>query len=205
MESWEVRMIRLVGMGPGSLKHITVEAVERIKTADRVLAFGRIAKTAKEIRKDIQVINKVDEALGMLEAGADTVILASGDPCFYGILDFLQKHGINIDEVVPGLSSMQYMMAKLKKSWHEAALISFHGREADIQSIKKHKVAIILADAKHTPCYISYYLRDNGLKGKIYTGFNLSYDDELIVEKRIGEQIEDISTLALVVIENEVD
>ncbi len=198
-------MIRLVGMGPGSFKHITVEAVERIKAADIVIAFGRIAKTAKEIRADIQVVNRVDQVPALLDAKLDTVILASGDPCFYGILDFLQKQGLDIDEVVPGLSSIQYMMAKLKKSWHDAALLSFHGREADIQCIKKHKTAVILADGKHTPGYISTYLRDNGLKGKIHAGFNLSYDDELIVEKRIGEEIEDISTLALVVIENEVD
>lgn len=198
-------MIRLVGMGPGSLKHVTLEAIDRIKAADRVISFGRIAETAAEIRTDIQVISKVEKVPDMLEAVADNVILASGDPCFYGILDFLQKQRIAIDEVVPGLSSMQYMMAKLKKSWHASELISFHGREADIQSIRNCREAVILADSKHTPSYISHYLRDNGLKGKIYAGFNLSYDDELIVEKRIGEEIENIGTVALVVIENEMD
>jgi cobalt-precorrin-7 (C5)-methyltransferase len=44
-----------------------------------------------------------------------------------------------------------------------------------------------------------------GVKGKLYTGFNLSYEDELIVEKGIGADIDDISALAVVVIENEVD
>lgn len=198
-------MIRLVGMGPGSIRHVTAEALDRIRAADRVLAFGRIAKTAQEVRGDIQVLNRVDEALDRLEAGKDTVILASGDPCFYGILDLLQRRGAYVDEVVPGLSSMQYMMAKLKKSWQDAALISFHGREADIQAVKGCKTAIILADSKHTPGYISCCLRNNGLKGTIYAGFNLSYENELIVEVRIGEAIEDISPLALVVIENEVD
>lgn len=198
-------MIRLVGMGPGSFKHITVEAIERIKAADIVIAFGRIAKTAKEIRADIQVVNRVDQVPALLDAKLDTVILASGDPCFYGILDYLQKQGIAIDEVVPGLSSIQYMMAKLKKSWHDAALISFHGRAAGIQSMNGYKTAIILSDSNHTPSYISHYLKENGIIGKIYAGFNLSYEDELIVEKRIGEEIEAISTLALVVIENEMD
>jgi cobalt-precorrin-7 (C5)-methyltransferase len=198
-------MIRLVGMGPGSMKHVTMEAVDRIKSADRVLAFGRIARTAKEIRTDVKVINKVEEVLGFMEAGIETAVLASGDPCFYGILDFLQKQGVKIDEVIPGLSSMQYMMAKLKKSWQDTALISFHGREAAILSIKEYKTAVILADSSHTPGYISCYLRDKGLKGKIYVGFNLSYEDELIIEKRIGEAIEATSTLALVVIENEMD
>lgn len=198
-------MNRLVGMGPGSLRHVTMEAVDRIKAADRVIAFGRIAKAAEEIRADIQVINKVDEVPDMLEAGSDNVILASGDPCFYGILDFLVNKGVAIDEVVPGLSSMQYMMAKLKKSWHASAFTSFHGREADIPGIRNCRETVIFTDSKHTPGYISSYLRDNGLKGKIYAGFNLSYEDELIVEKRIGEEIENISTLALVVIENEMD
>jgi cobalt-precorrin-7 (C5)-methyltransferase len=198
-------MIRLVGMGPGSLKHVTMEAVDRIRAADKVIAFGRIAGTAKKIRTDICVVNRVDEVPELLKLEKDTAILASGDPCFYGILDFLGKQGIFIDEVVPGLSSMQYLMAKLKKSWHRAALTSFHGREADIESIRSCREAVILADSEHTPCYISLYLRDNGIKGRLYAGFNLSYDNEKIIEKRIGEQIEDFSPLALVVIENEMD
>lgn len=198
-------MIRLVGMGPGSMRHVTAEAVDRIKKADRVIAFGRLAAAAREIRDDIRIINKVDEVPGLLDNEADTAILASGDPCFYGILDFLRKQGVNIDEVVPGLSSVQYMMAKLKKSWQDAALISMHGRERGLEEIKKCRKAVILTDGSHTPGYISSCLGDMGMKGKIYSGFNLSYGDELIVEKRIGEEIEDISPLALVVIENEMD
>jgi cobalt-precorrin-7 (C5)-methyltransferase len=198
-------MIRLVGMGPGSIRYVTKEAIECIKAADKVIAFGRIALTAREIRQDIQVVNRVDEAAGMLERKTDAAILASGDPCFYGILEFLQMKGILVDEVIPGLSSMQYMMAKLKKSWHDSAFISFHGREAAIESIKAAKTAVILADSCHTPGYISLYLHDKGIKGKLYAGYNLSYGDELIAEKRIGEPIEDISSLALVVIENEMD
>jgi cobalt-precorrin-7 (C5)-methyltransferase len=63
----------------------------------------------------------------------------------------------------------------------------------------------VLTDSKYTPNYISHYLYDLGFRGKIFAGFNLSYEDELIVEKEVGADIEDISTLALVVIENEVD
>jgi cobalt-precorrin-7 (C5)-methyltransferase len=205
MEYWEEAMNRLVGMGPGSMRHVTVEAIERIKAADRAIAFGRIAETAAMIRQDVTVIAKVDKLPGMLEPDKENVILASGDPCFYGILDFLVKQGIKIEEVVPGLSSMQYMMARLQKSWHEAALVSFHGREADISRIKGFREAVILADSSHTPGYISSFLGENGITGKLYAGFNLSYENELIVEKRIGEEIEAISTLALVVIENEMD
>ncbi|MDF2532748.1 MAG: precorrin-6y C5,15-methyltransferase (decarboxylating), CbiE subunit [Clostridia bacterium] len=198
-------MIRLVGMGPGSIRYITMEAVEAIKDTDLVIAFGRIAKAAKQIRAEVQTIDRVDEIIDMLDSDRDIAILASGDPCFFGILDFLQRKGIVIDQVLPGVSSMQYMMAKLKKSWQDAALVSFHGRECSIEDIKKSKTSIVLTDSKYTPNYISCFLSSMGVKGRIYVGFNLSYKDEFIVEKEIGADIDEISTLAVVVIENEVD
>lgn len=196
-------MIRLVGMGPGSMNCVTMEAIEAIKSSDKVIAFGRISKTAKQIKKEVLTIDRVDLIAELLDRDSEIAILASGDPCFYGILDYLQRKGIAIDQVIPGISSLQYMMAKLKRSWHEAALVSFHGRDCSIQDIKLSKTAVVLTDSKYTPDYISHYLYDNGLSGKLIAGFNLSYEDEFIIEKEIGADIEDISTLALVVIENE--
>ncbi|WP_278279618.1 hypothetical protein [Clostridium sp. DMHC 10] len=43
------------------------------------------------------------------------------------------------------------------------------------------------------------------MRGKIYAGFNLSYDDEKIIIRSIGDEIEDVSKLSVVVVENEVD
>ena len=198
-------MIRLVGMGPGNIKCVTMEAIDIIKNSDKVIAFGRIGKTVQQIRADVQSVDRVDQITEMLDTGRETAILASGDPCFFGILDFLQRKGIAIDQVLPGISSMQYMMARLKKSWHDAALVSFHGREYSIDDIKQSKTSIVLTDSKHTPHYISHFLYSVGVRGKLYAGFNLSYEDELILEKEIGADIDDISALAVVVIENEVD
>ncbi|OGO78207.1 MAG: precorrin-6y C5,15-methyltransferase (decarboxylating) subunit CbiE [Clostridiales bacterium GWB2_37_7] len=198
-------MIRLVGLGPGGTKHITLEAVEIIKRADVVIAFARIAKTALQIRAEVKTIDRVDQIVDMLNADREIAILASGDPCFYGILDFLQRNGIAIDQVVPGISSIQYMMARLKKSWHSAALLSFHGRECSIEELRNSKTSIVLTDSSYTPNYISRLLSNMGVKGKIFVGYNLSYEDELIIEKQIGADIDDYSALAVVVIENEMD
>ena len=43
------------------------------------------------------------------------------------------------------------------------------------------------------------------MKGRMYVGFNLSYDDEKIIRANIGDEIEDYSSLGVVVIENEMD
>ncbi len=205
-------MIRLIGMGPGNLKYLTYDAVEKISAAATLLAFGRIAEAAKEIKKPITRISKVNEIIKYIEedTSGNIAILASGDPCFYGILDYLKKNKIVIDEVVPGISSFQYMMAKLGKSWHNAELISLHGREDELDRVLRCKTSVILTDSINTPDKISKdisnIINEVNIKSfKIYAGFNLSYDDENIIIKNIGESIPTISSLSVVVIENEMD
>lgn len=198
-------MIRVIGMGPGNIKFMTQDAIDKIKQSSLVLAFGRISKTAELLGKDVITIKRVDDVLEYIDENKDIAILASGDPCFYGILEYLKNREILVDEVTPGLSSFQYMMSKLKKSWHNANFVSLHGRDDEIDSIVESRLSVILTDNKNTPNLISKAFYSRGVRGKIYAGFNLSYDDECIIEKNVGEQIEELGSLAVVVIENEMD
>jgi cobalt-precorrin-7 (C5)-methyltransferase len=198
-------MIRVIGMGPGDTKYLTQDAIDKIKNSKKVIAFGRISKTAEKIADKVIKVSRVEEMLKHLEDGEDIAVLASGDPCFYGILEFLKNKKIEVDEVVPGLSSIQYMMSKLKKSWHNAQLVSLHGRDDGIEKIMKSRLAVVLTDSKNTPSSLSKALYNKGIRGKIYAGFNLSYEDEKIVVKNVGDEIENISSLSVVVIENEMD
>ncbi|WP_093750943.1 precorrin-6y C5,15-methyltransferase (decarboxylating) subunit CbiE [Tepidimicrobium xylanilyticum] len=192
-------------MGPGNPKYLTVEVKEAIKKFDKVVAFGRVSSSLKHIREDIKTINKVTHIDYFLKEYDDILILASGDPCFYGIVEYLKGRNIKIEKIMPGISSFQYMMARLYKSWHEANFISLHGRDGNLETVKDHKLSIVLTDEENTPSKISNRLYEVGIKGRIYTGFNLSYEDEKIIKKEVGEKIDDISPLAVVVIENEMD
>lgn len=196
-------MITVAGIGPGNPKYLTEEVREAIEKASCVLAFGRVANSLKGIRSDYIKVMSVEEVLNYSKANDDILILASGDPCFYGILEFLQKKNIVVDSVMPGLSSFQYMMAKLKKSWNNALLLSLHGRKEDLSKVKISPLTVILTDKENCPSVISSRLHKLNMKGKIYIGYNLSYEDEAILVKNIGEEIVDISPLAVVVIENE--
>lgn len=198
-------MLTVAGIGPGNPKYLTVDVKEKIETTKYVLGFGRVASTLKEIRSDIISVNKVDEILNYIEEDKETLLLASGDPNFFGIVDFLKRKEIKINEVLPGISSFQYMMSKLQKSWQDANFLSLHGRSESLEKVKEHKLSIILIDKDNTPSFISKELFKLNIKGTIYAGFNLSYDDEKIIKVNIGEEIEDISSLGVVVIENEMD
>lgn len=198
-------MLVVAGVGPGNPKYLTCDVKEKIVEAKHILAFGRIAKTLKSIRDDIVEVNRVDEIMNYIDCHKDILLLASGDPNFFGIVDYLKKKEIVIKEVLPGLSSFQYMMAKLQKSWHGATFSSLHGRNETLENIKENKLSILLIDKDNIPNNISKELYRLRIKGKIYAGFNLSYENEEIIVKSIGEEIEDISSLGVVVIENEMD
>lgn len=198
-------MIRVIGMGPGNIKYLPTYAFEIIKNSKCLAAFGRFSRDIEKLGLEVKCIENVGEILNIAKEARNLDILASGDPLFFGIVDYLKRNGVIIDEIIPGISSFQYMMAKLQKNWQNFKLMSFHGREENLEKILKKGTFIILMDEKNTPKDISSKLYALGVRGKIYAGFNLSYDDEKIIIRSIGDEIEDVSKLSVVVVENEVD
>ncbi|MCW1310138.1 MAG: precorrin-6y C5,15-methyltransferase (decarboxylating) subunit CbiE [Candidatus Nanoarchaeia archaeon] len=186
----------VVGIGPGNLKYASVEAISMIKEAECVVAFTRVAEDIKGLNK-VTVINSIEEVLKY----RDACLVVSGDPLLYSITEVLIKNGVEIQRIVPSISSFQYMMARLGKAWSNANIISFHGRDFDGTRINPRGINVIFTDRKNTPSVISKKLFEYGFKGFLYIGYNLSYDNEVILKKRIGETVEDISELALVVME----
>jgi cobalt-precorrin-7 (C5)-methyltransferase len=198
-------MLTIAGVGPGNPRYLTIDVVERIKSADQIIAFGRVGTSIKSLREDYVQVNRVDEIISYIDDKKDCLLLASGDPNFYGIVEYLKSKKVAINQVLPGISSFQYLMARLKKAWQNASFISLHGRNGDLNKVKESKLTILLIDRNNSPSYISSELFNLGLRGTMYVGFNLSYDDEKIIKVNIGEEIENYSSLGVVVIENEMD
>lgn len=134
-------------------------------------------------------------------------LLLSGDTGFYSMLNYLKKYFGDEDiEVLPGISSYQYLMAKLKKSWHNSYVGSVHGRDLDIINLtKSYDSVILLTDNKNSPANIASRLLEEGIQNKrIIVGENLSYENERIIRGLPEEitRIDDIG-MSVVVIEND--
>ena len=122
------------------------------------------------------------------------------------MLEYLKKHfNPHEMEVIPGISSYQYLMAKIKKTWHNSFVSSVHGRELDIVSIVgKYKSIILLTDNKNSPSRIAETLMNQGMENvKMIVGENLSYGNERIIIDFPKEivKMEEIG-MSVVVIEN---
>ncbi|MDO5028559.1 MAG: precorrin-6y C5,15-methyltransferase (decarboxylating) subunit CbiE [Bacillota bacterium] len=201
-------MIKLIGAGPGNIDLLTGQALKAIKEADVLIAFERIGADLRPLGQDPIIVKRVDQVLEeveKIEKDQSIAIMASGDPCFFGIIDLLKRKGLEIDEVIAGISSVQYLFNRLQQSYSQVATQSVHGRDFDFSSIDLRKTYSFLIDQDRNANYISQKLKDQGYKGKLYCGYNLSYDDEKIIEINIGDQITEPSKLGVVVVEFYVD
>ncbi|MCM3003701.1 precorrin-6y C5,15-methyltransferase (decarboxylating) subunit CbiE [Priestia koreensis] len=108
-----------------------------------------------------------------------TVVLASGDPLFYGIGSYLSKK-LPI-ELYPSVSSIQLAFARIGEGWQDATMISVHGRSMTglAQKIDGQKKIVLLTDHENSPSIIAKYLLSYGMdEYEMFVGENLGGEKE---------------------------
>jgi precorrin-6Y C5,15-methyltransferase (decarboxylating) len=98
------------------------------RAAGRVLADGDAPQLLASDRPE-QIFGPVEDALA---AGRPAVLLASGDPLWFGIGRLLLLHfGSERLRFHPAPSSLQLAFARLGRPWQDASWISLHGRDPE--------------------------------------------------------------------------
>lgn len=125
---------------------LSAEARARLDAATQVIGGARnlTAVGPPETAEQI-VLGGLDAALERLRDGA--VVVASGDPGFFGIVRVLRQHGHQV-EVFPALSSVARAFAKAGMTWDDALVVSAHGRDLRraVNACRAHpKVAVLTA------------------------------------------------------------
>ena len=208
--------ISIIGVGMGNLDTITFECYKILSESDTIIASKRILSSLPEICSNIEKIKEVTverivEKIKELDLrNKENICIAlSGDVGFYSalksILELLgDKYNI---KVFAGISSVQYMAAKLKRSWQNFKLVSAHGVDCNIISeVLNNKETFFLTGGDITPEFICKILCENGLGHlKIIVGERLSYYDEKITIgtaiELLGKEFEPLNT---VIVENNI-
>jgi len=103
---------------------------------------------------------------------ADIVILASGDPLFWGIAErVIKEFESDIIEILPNISTIQQFFSRLKEPWQNVPVISLHGKKEkyhyfDIISCfrENRNTILILTDKLNSPDQIASFLQENRLE-----------------------------------------
>ena len=109
------------------------EEIERLLANAALVAGGGRHLEMLGVHRDRAVVLEGDlsEALARIEGTeGPVVVLASGDPGFFGIVRLLgERFGRENLRVLPGLSSVALAFALAGLSWDDAVTVSAHGRD----------------------------------------------------------------------------
>ncbi len=140
-------MITVVGTGTGApLDDDVTAGADLVVGAQRHLRAARLPQEAERV-----VLGALSPALDTVERYVDkgrrVVVLASGDPGFFGIVRALaERFGPGLLDVRPGVSSVATAFARLGLPWDDAVVVSAHGREPStaVNVCRAHpKVAVL--------------------------------------------------------------
>lgn len=190
--------IIVAGIGPGNPAYMVPEAVKAIANA-QVLVGGRRAlaqfAAAKEAGQETMAVGgdipAVMDFIAEHLLEHDVVVMVSGDPGYYSLLDALRRRfALECIEVIPGISSLQLAFARLALPWHDAVLLSFHGRvPADDKLVySQGKLLGMLTDGKYNSHTIPRLLMEGGwpAEAQLVICSRLSYEDESVVQTTLG-------------------
>ncbi len=181
--------IHIIGIASGGTVNLTPQNLQLINRAEMVFGGKRLLDMFSSITGEKiivknnlpQVTAAIKEKLGHKRI----VVLASGDPDFYGIASHLVRElGKKAVEISPNVSAVQLAFARIKESWEDAAFISLHSRATDnlLETVRANAKICILTDSTNNPAKIARLLLDNGIKNyRAYICQNMGDKSEKVI------------------------
>ncbi len=119
------------------------------------------------------------------------VVLAGGDPLFYGVARYLcDRLGKDNFEVLPHVSSMQLAFARVKETWEEAYLtnLATHPLDDVLDRIRTAETVGLFTSEQEGPPQIARQLLARGLDYfRAYVCENLGSPDERVTQGELAE------------------
>lgn len=167
----EMTPVTVIGIGDDGAAGLFPQAVEIIGTADLLVGGERQLSFFADVRATRMtlktgVLAAIDEIRRQQEAGLRIVVLASGDPLFFGIGGLLAKKlGADQVRIIPHFSSVQLAFSRMKESSQDAYIDSVHGRPMIglAQRLDGRAKIALLTDKDNTPARVAQYLLDYGM------------------------------------------
>ncbi len=157
-----MKRINIIGMGMGP-EDLTARHRRIIAKADILVGGRRLLAHFKDLPTQKKPIRKnIDSIIAFIKRKCKNqkiVVLASGDPLFYGIghrlTDALGARNIRI---FPNINSVAAAFARIKESWNDARVISLHGRQNESELFRalesENKIALF-TDPNKNPAWLA--------------------------------------------------
>lgn len=204
--------LSLIGLGEDGAEALTPAARALVAQASLIVGGARHLAMIDAPAERLQWPSPLTDALPhiLAQRGRPTVVLASGDPFFYGVGDLIARH-VARDEIfcVPAPSAFSLAAARLKWSQQDCALLSLHGRafERVTPHLQPRARIIALSWDETTPTRLARHLAARGMgASRLYVLERLGGPHERMRHARAENfALDDIAPLNTVAVEVEAD
>lgn len=149
----------------GGKRHLALYAHAIPQGAEQIQLSSDLAGAVARIHAAAE--GEVAHIRAAAEGGRQVVVLASGDPLLFGIgATLMRELGRDRVKVVPAASSVQLAFAAAGQPWHDATILSAHGRplaEIVAPAMAAAKLAILTDDVS-TPAAVAAALEAAGME-----------------------------------------
>jgi precorrin-6Y C5,15-methyltransferase (decarboxylating) len=203
--------VRVIGVRPGRREPTEPDIHAFLENADLVLAREDVAMFyARKGRETVTLkgdLKNVDQRLKRaVVEGKEVVVLATGDPCFYGIAERLVRElGKDHVQVYPSVTSMQLAFSRLGMNWEDAAFLSAHSRPLELVAERLRwctKACILTANGKQ-PSELATVLLSRGVDDyRAFVFENIGFPEERIhnldLTQMVGMEFAPLNLLILI-------
>ena len=190
----ELTVIGYSGARLGEDALAALESAKLVVGGERHLAGVPVAEGARTV-----VMGALEPAIEAIrENEGHTVVVASGDPGFFGIVRRLRAGGLEVARVIPAVSSVAAAFAAVRLDWDDAAVISAHGGPAGnrrtlrraVNACLAHPKVAVLTGPRATPRDLAKGLLAAGLGADdriIWIAEKLGTDEERVLSYDLAE------------------
>jgi precorrin-6Y C5,15-methyltransferase (decarboxylating) len=163
------RLVQDAGLVVGARRHLDAVAVE---SGARTMALGAVEPAVEALRDHSGDTGDAGDA-------GDAVVLASGDPGFFGIVRLLRAAGLS-PVVRPAVSSVASLAARVGMSWEDALVVSAHGRDPRraVNACRALSKVAVLTGPELDPAALARHLQ--GWCRRLVVGENLGLPGERV-------------------------
>ena len=203
------KRVVLAGLGMGNSETRTLGLERAIREADALIGAQRMLESVETAGKRCHTAVLARDIAEFIrsDSGRRYAVLLSGDTGFYSGARGLVAELTDMDvEVLPGIGSLQYFCARLKRPWQDVRALSLHGRECDfVGEVRRNPAVFALVGGSDGAHQAIARLCDAGLGTcTVHVGQRLGYDDERIVSGTAQELLnESFDPLSVVLVEND--
>ncbi len=188
MAELEFQPVNVIGMGM-SPEDLTASHRDLIGAAE-VLVGGRrhLASFPNSPARRITIDRDLAAVAAEIKAemaSRRVVVLASGDPLFFGIGAYLIKAlGRRQVRIWPNVNAVAAAFARIGRSWNDAVVVSLHGRQDKHQlrtALGRGGCLAVFTDHRHSPAWLADFVIAQGhAEARFCILERMGYEDERV-------------------------